>query len=103
MTASCLYGRECFAQCCCGQGTARREGVGVFRHSRHSLAVSHTPQSIDQVIILHMMRVLLIHDHDLMVCRVDTRDSSLEKLDMRSTQHLWKRAPLDHLIGCKLR
>ena len=85
------------------QGTARRECVGVFRHSRHSLAVSHTPQSIDQVIILHMVRRLAIHDYDLMVCRVDTRDSSLEKLYTRSTQNLRKRASLDHLIGGKLR
>jgi hypothetical protein len=49
-----------------------------------------------------MLRVLLIHDHDLMVCRVDTRDSPLNKLDVLATQHLWKRAPLDLLIGGKL-
>src|SRR2546430_7581122 len=103
LAASCLDGWECFAQRRCRQGPARRECVGVLRHSRHTLAVSHTPQSIDQVIILHMPRVLLIHDHDLMVCKVETCDSSLEKLDLRSTQHLWKRAPLDHLIGGKLR
>src|SRR5712692_332391 len=56
VTVFCLDRGECFAQRCCGQGTARRECVGVLRHSRHSLAVSHTPQSIDQVIILHMVR-----------------------------------------------
>src|SRR5579864_6807436 len=65
VTVFCLDRGECFAQRSCGQGAARRECVGVLRHSRHSLAISHTPQSIDQVIILHMLPVLMIHDHDL--------------------------------------
>ena len=49
-----------------------------------------------------MLRLLLIYDNDLMACRVDTRDPSLDKLDMCSAQHLWKRAPLDYLIRGKL-
>src|SRR6266581_7724997 len=54
VTVFCLYRWECFAQRFCGQGTARRECVGVLRHSRHGLAVSHTPQSIDKIIILYI-------------------------------------------------
>src|SRR5438270_539310 len=88
MTVACLYGRKCFTQRCCGQRTARCEGISILRYARHSLAISRTPQSIDQVIILQMVRLLLICDNNFMLCRVDTGDSSLNKLDMRSTQHL---------------
>jgi len=37
-----------------------------------------------------------------MLCRVDTCDPSLDKLDVCSGQHLWQRSPLDYLIGGKL-
>src|SRR6266446_3263195 len=86
----------------CGQGTARREGVGVLRHSRHRLSVSLTSQRIDQVVVLQLVPLLLILDYDLAVYGIETGDSSLNKLDVRSTQHLWKRAPLDYLIRGKL-
>src|SRR5437660_11572953 len=90
LAASCLDGWEWFAQRRCRQGPARRECVGVLRHSRHTLAVSHTPQSIDQVIILQLVRLLLILDHDRAVDGIETGDLSLNKLDVRSTQHLRK-------------
>jgi hypothetical protein len=49
-----------------------------------------------------MLRFLLTHENNLTVCRVDARDTTLDKLDVCSAQHLWQRAPLDCLIGGKL-
>jgi hypothetical protein len=46
--------------------------------------------------------LLLILDYNLAVCGIQTGNSSLNKLDVRSTQYLWKRAPLDFLIRGKL-
>src|SRR5436305_965969 len=102
LAASCLDGWQCFAQRYCGQRSSCRQGVGVLRHTRDRLSVSLTSQCIDQVVVLHLLRLLLILDHDLAVYGIETSDSSLNKLDVRSTQYLWKRAPLDCLIGGKL-
>lgn len=71
-------------------------------HPRDCLPVSLASQRIDQVVILQLMCLLLILDYDPAVYGIETGDSSLNKLDICSAQHLWNRAPLDDLIRGKL-
>jgi hypothetical protein len=67
------------------------------------VAIGHTPQRIDQVVVRQLvLLLLLILDRDAVLAEIKAADSRLKKLDLRFAQDLRKRAPEDALIGGKL-
>jgi hypothetical protein len=50
-----------------------------------------------------VLRLPLTRENDLTLCRAETRDTSLGKLDRYAAQHLRQEAPVDDVIGSKLK
>jgi hypothetical protein len=67
------------------------------------LAIGHTPQRIDQVVVRQLvLLLLLILDCDAVLAGIKAGNASLKKLDLRVAQDLRKRATKDVLVGGKL-
>ncbi len=56
------------------------------------MAISHTPQRVDQVVVRQLVLLLLILDRDAVLAGIKAGDARLKKLDLRVAQDLRKRA-----------